>query len=211
MKMKYILPILLLSVIALASCQKDPANNLDGDESLVYITNRSQTADFTSYTTFAIADSVAMIYNNQLVERERTQLDANLIAAFASSMQARGYTLTAANNNPDIGITISRIYNDYTSVVDYGSYWDYYGGYWDPFYWGYPGYSYGYPAFYGTYTITDGAVEIDMFDIKNAASNNNQLNYVWNGLIRGEGTFNPANAQKAVDALFAQSSYLRRN
>lgn len=211
MKTKHILPALLVSVIALASCQKDPANNLDRDESLVYITNRSQTANFTGYTTFAIADSVAVIYNNQLIERQRTQLDANLVSAFASAMQERGYTLTSANNNPDIGITISRIYNDYTSVVDYGAYWDYYGGYWDPYYWGYPGYSYGYPAFYGTYTITDGAVEIDMFDLKNAASNNNQLNYVWNGLIRGEGTFNPANAQKAVQALFAQSTYLRRN
>lgn len=211
MKYIYMIPACLFVLVSFTACQKDPVDNLDGDEALVYITNHDPAIDFTGYATFSIADSVAVISNNQFIGRERTALDANLVEAVVSNMEARGYMRTAVNNNPDLGITITRIYNDYAQVVDYGYYWDYYDVYWDPYYWGYPGYSYYYPSFYGVYNITDGAVEIDMFDLKNASANNNQLKYVWNGMIRGSGTFNPGNAQKAAKALFDQSAYLNGN
>lgn len=210
MKTKILLPTGLILLLFFSACQKDPIKNLKGDETLVYITNRDSTANFSSYSTFSIADSVAVISNNSFVKRERTDLDAALINAVVSNMQQRGYTLQPVHAGADVGITISRIYNDYSRVINYGDYWGDYGGYWDPYYWGYPGYSYYYPNFYGVYTVTDGAVEVDMFDLKNAQSNNNQLKYLWNGMIRGTGTFSPGMAASSVSALFSQSSYISK-
>ena len=200
----------LLLIAVMSGCTKDPVNNLSNDESRIYITNHADSTDFGSYATFSITDSVAIIQNNQLVKKERTSFDADLINAFIDQMQQRGYALVSKDNDPDIGVTVSRLYNDYSGIVDYGSYWDYYGGYWDPYYWGYGGYPYYYPSFYGVYTIKDGAIETDMFDLKNAASTN-ELNYLWSGMIRGSGTFDQNKIGMNVQALFDQSSYLKNN
>lgn len=198
----------ILASVLLLSCTKDPANQLEGDEAAVYITNHEPGVDFSQYNSFALSDSVVVLQNNQLVDKVRTDYDAALINAVAAQMEARGYTRVSHSASPDLGLTVSRIYNDYTGIVDYYDYWGYYGGYWDPYYWGYPGYSYGYPGFYGTYTITDGGVTIDMIDLKNA-SNNSQLRLVWNGLIRGTGTFATPMAARHAEALFNQSPYLQ--
>jgi hypothetical protein len=199
-----------LLLLCFMSCQKDHTDDLSLEESAVFITNRDSTVNFSSYTTFSIPDSVAVISNNQLVNRQRTAFDQQLINAVARNLKARGYTQVGVNNDPDLGVTVSRIYNNFNRVVNYGDYWGYYDNYWDPYYWGYPGYSYYYPSFFGVYTITEGAIEIDMFDLKNAEANNKQLKYVWNGMIRGSGTFNNVMVDSSVTALFTQSPYISR-
>ncbi len=199
----YTLPV----VIVLAACSKDVEKNLDGDEKPLYITKAVDNTDFSSFATFSLADSVAVISNNQLEERVRTDYDAALISAIAAEMQGRGFTRVNHGQNPDLGMTISRIYNDYTGIIDYSYYWNDYGGYWDPYYWGYPGYNYYFPPLYGTYTVTEGAVAIDMFDLKNAAGTN-QLRQVWSGLIRGTGTFSTGQVNRHAQALFQQSPYI---
>jgi hypothetical protein len=208
--MKRIWPGIGVILLIMTGCAKEPLDNLTADEARLYITNHNDSVSFSSYTTFRIADSVAVIHNNQLQERARTAYDAQLVEAVAARMQQNGYTRVQAGVNPDIGITISRVYNDYTGVISYPDYYGGYGGYWDPYYWGYPGYGYYFPGVVGTYTVTDGAVSIDMFDVKNA-STNNKLDFLWNGLIRGSGTFNQSNIDKHVQALFDQSSYLKHN
>lgn len=208
--MKKSWPGIALALLIMTGCAKEPLDNLSSDEARLYITNHNDSASFSSYNTFRIADSVAVIHNNQLEERARTDYDAQLIEAVAARMQQNGYTRVQAGVTPDIGIIISRVYNDYTGVISYPDYWGGYGGYWDPYYWGYPGYGYYFPGVVGTYTITDGAVSIDMFDIKNAGENN-KLDFLWNGLIRGSGTFSQSNINKNVQALFDQSTYLNHN
>ncbi|HEX2845539.1 MAG TPA: DUF4136 domain-containing protein [Chitinophagaceae bacterium] len=208
--MKKSWPGIALALLIFTGCAKDPLNNLSSDEARLYITNHNDSASFSSYTSFRVADSVAVIHNNQLQEKARTDFDAQLIEAVAARMQQNGYTPVQTGTTPDIGITISRVYNDYTGVISYPDYWGGYGGYWDPFYWGYPGYGYYFPGIIGTYTVTDGAISIDMFDIKNAKAND-KLDFLWNGLIRGSGTFTSANINKNVQALFDQSTYLKRN
>lgn len=207
MKSKGFYGIVAMAALLVMSCTKDPGRQLEGDETGVYITNRASGTDFSQYSTFALADSVVVLDNNQLVEMVRTDFDASFINAVASQMQARGYTRVDHGADPDLGLTVSRIYNDYTGIVNYNDYWGYYGGYWDPFYWGYPGYNYGYPGFYGVYTITDGAVTVDMIDLKNADANS-QLRLIWNGLVRGTGTFNTTRAEAHATALFTQSPYI---
>lgn len=197
-----------LPIFFLLSCTKDVEKNLDGDEKPLYITKVSDNANFSSYSTFSLADSVAVISNNQLEERVRTDYDAAFINAIATEMQSRGFTRVAHGDSPHLAIMISRVYNDFTGIMDYSRYWGGYGGYWDPYYWGYPGYDYYFPPLYGTYTVTEGGVAIDMFDLKNAA--NSQLRQVWSGLVRGTGTFTTGRVAIHAKALFDQSPYISK-
>lgn len=195
--------------VLLSSCTKDVVDNLDADEKILYITKGDSSINFSTYTTFSLADSVAVINNNQLVARAREDYDAAFINAIATEMQNRGFTKVAHNNSPDLAIMVSRVYNDFTGIIDYSDYWGGYDGYWDPYYWGYPGYDYYFPPVYGTYTVTEGGTAIDMFDLMNAAGSN-QLRQVWSGLVRGSGVFNIARVPSHASALFQQSSYIAK-
>ncbi len=199
--------VIIIAFFSVSGCTKDPMNNLSEDESRIYITNYDKAADFPSFQTFSVADSVAVIENGQLSGRDLTSYDAHLIAALKAKLTAEGYTLVAKSNEPDLGITISRISNDYTGIISYDDYAGDYYGYWDPYYWGYPGSSYYFPTYYGVYNIREGALSVDMFDLKDASSSN-QLKNVWTALVRGSGIFNASNIDKHVETLFSQSPYL---
>ena len=199
----------IILFFALASCTRDPLNNLTQDESRIYITNHDSNADFSSFQTFSVADSVAVIENGQLLGYDLTPYDAALINALKNKMVAQGYTLVTKSNDPDLGITVSSITNTSTGIISYNDYTGDYYGYWDPYYWGYPGSSYYFPTYYGVYNISEGALSVDMFDLKDA-STNNQIKNVRTALIRGSGIFNSSNIDKHVETLFAQSTYLKK-
>ena len=198
---------LSISVLFLVSCTKDPIKELTAEESRIYITNYDTTTSFANYSSFRLADSVAIIVNNQLQSRERTAGDAQIINAVANALQQRGYT--RANQNADLGITISSITNTQTQLVNYTDYGGYYGSYWDPFYWGYSNYSYYFPTYYGIYETNETALAVDIVDLKNASSNN-QIRVIWSGLIRGAGIFSGRDTESQINALFNQSAYLKR-
>ncbi len=200
------LPVLCLILI---SCTKEPLNNLSQAESRIYVTNYDTAARFNAYQTFRLADSIAVIVNNQLQSRQRGEGDALFIDAMASALQARGYTRVNSGQQADLGVTVSAITNTSSHIISYRDYGGYYGGYWDPYYWGYPGYSYYVPTYYGVYESSETALAVDIVDIKNAAANNNQLRVVWSGLIRGSGIFSGQNINSSVAALFEQSPYLK--
>jgi len=204
---KIVIPVLMAAgILAMTSCKKDPIKNLEGDEGQIYVTNHSDSVNFSSFKTFSIADSVAVIQNNRLLGKELSASDAAYVQAVKDQLTQRGYTLVSNNQNPDLGITVSQVYNTSTGVIDYGSY---YGAY-DPYYWGYGGYGYYYPSYYGTYSITEGAMSIDVFDLKDAKESN-KINVVWSGLLRGTGVFSVSAANNGVKALFDQSSYFKAN
>ena len=96
------------------------------------------------------------------------------------------------------------MYSTYQGIVEYT---DYYYDYWDPFYWGYGGSSYFFPSYYGVYQVTEGALSVDMLNLKDAATTN-QLKSVWNAFVRGSGIFSSGNVNSQVKALFDQSPYL---
>jgi len=198
------------SMLVLAGCTKDPLDNMTEEESRIYITNHDSSASFSSYTTFSVADSVAVINNNKLEKKSLTDVDKGFIAAVKAQLTAKGYTLVAKDANPDLGININRIYNTYTGVVSYPDYWGGYPGFWDPFYWGYPGYGYYWPGSYGVYSIREGALSIDALDLKNAPKDD-KIKGIWNGLIRGSGIFRPGNADSQIKTLFDQSPYFRKS
>jgi len=199
----------VILLFALVSCTRDPLNNLTEDESRIYITNHDSNANFSSFHTFSVADSVAVIEDGQLRGYDLTPYDAAFISALKNKMVAQGYTLVAKSNDPDLGITVSSITNNSTGIISYNDYTGNYYGYWDPYYWGYPGSSYYFPTYYGIYNISEGALSVDMFDLKDV-STNNQIKNVWTALIRGSGIFNSSNIDKHVETLFAQSIYLKK-
>lgn len=203
--------VLWMSILTFAavftSCSKDPLANLTDEESRIYITDHDSTANFSAFNTFTISDSVAVINNGQ-AGKESTATDLAFINAVKSEMQAAGFTLVNKDANPDLAINVNRIYNTSTGIISYSNYYDYYGGYWDPYYYGYGGYDYYSPYSYATYSIREGALSIDMLDLKNAAAAN-RINVIWTGLIRGAGIFNAAIASQQINELFTQSPYLK--
>lgn len=202
------LAFLALLSFYLNSCVKDPVKNLTEDESRIYVTNYDTTVSFSSYKTFKIADSIAIITNNRLEGRDRTQIDAQFIDATIAGLQQRGYVRVANDQTADLAVTLSAITNTNTQLVSYTDYGGYYGSYWDPFYWDYPGYSYYAPTYYGVYETGETALAVDIVDLKNANNNNNQLRVIWSGLIRGSGIFSGRNTTEQINALFNQSTYL---
>jgi len=197
------------SSIIYTGCSKQPLDNLTNDESRIYITDHDSTVNFSNYKTYSISDSVAVIDNGNST-RELNDVDQAYIGAVKKYMNQMGYILTDKNNNPDVGVDVSRIISTTTGVISNGDYWDYYNGYWDPYYWGYPGYDYYVPYAYSVYQIKEGAISVDILDLKNASSND-KINVIWTGLIRGSGIFDSTVADSQVKALFNQSSYLKTN
>jgi hypothetical protein len=193
------------------SCRKDVIKNLEGNESIVYITEHDSTVNFSNFQTFKVADSVSVIQDGQFQERAYTAYDSSLIAAIRQVMIQRGFQLeTNSAIPPDIGINVSRITTAYTGVISYNDYYGYYDSYWDPFYWGYGGYEYYFPYTFGTYTFHEGALVTDMVNLKNPDTADNKLRTVWTGLARGTGIFNSANINEIVQSLFNQSPYISK-
>lgn len=206
---KQLMPLLtLMTLVLLSSCVRDPLRDMSEEESRIYITNYDTAVSYSSYATFSIADSVAVIQNNQLVARERKSNDAQFIAEVTTALTERGFTRVNADQNPDLGVTVNRIINTSTGIISYTDYGGFYGGYWDP-YWGTFGYPYSFPTYYGVYQVSEGALAIDILDLKNRAQNN-AVRVIWSGLIRGSGIFRNDNVSSQVTALFDQSPYLRK-
>ncbi|HUZ58397.1 MAG TPA: DUF4136 domain-containing protein [Hanamia sp.] len=206
--------ILILSALAGTSifytgCTKEPLNNLTAAESRIYITDHDSTVNFSNYKTFSISDSVAVIQNGYAT-KELNDVDTAYINAVTKYMEQDGYSLVSNEQNPDLGVDVNRIISTSTGVISYGDYWDNYGDYWDPYYWGYPGYGYYIPYSYAVYQISEGAISVDILDLKNASSDK-KINVIWTGLIRGSGIFDATIADSQVHALFDQSPYLKIN
>lgn len=129
--------LIISATIWLTSCSNDPVNDLSDLDSQVFITNRDKSANFKSFKTFSVSDSVTVVQDSRSVTA-LTSLDKDLLSRIITNMQNLGYTYVAVNKNPDVGLTAARITNTYLNVASnpYSSYW---GGYYGGFY-GYPGY-----------------------------------------------------------------------
>ena len=205
----WLLALTIVAGFAFTACNKQATDNLSNEETRIYITDYDSTVNFASYKTYSISDSVALIDNNQSV-KQLTASDQTYIDAIKKYMSQNGFTLVDKSSNPDLGVDVSRVVNTSTGVISYPDYYGYYNDYWDPYYWGYGGYDYYSPYSYGVYSIQEGAVSIDMLDLKNASANN-KIELVWTGLIRGEGLADAASSDSQVKALFDQSPYLKTN
>jgi hypothetical protein len=195
--------------VAFSSCSKDPLAGMTAEESRIYITNFDSTANFSSYKTYTISDSVAVQNGNQS-SKEQTPTDVAYVNAVKAQMKARGFTLVSRSATPDLAVSVNRVYNTTSGIIRYNDYYGMYGNSWDPYYYGYSGYGYYSPFSYATYSITEGALSIDVLDLKNAKATN-RIGVVWSGLVRGTGILNSNVAVSQVQMLVDQSPYLKAN
>jgi hypothetical protein len=198
-----------LATALLASCRKEPLDNLTEEESRIYVTNHDSTINFSTYATFSIVDSVAVISNSG-AKKELTTYDQQLIASVKSQLEARGYVAVSKEAKPDLAVNLSRIDNTSYSAAWTPGYWSGWPGYWDAGYWGYPGYGYYWPSYYTVFRTRERSVSIDMLDLKNGTGKE-QLTAVWNAMLRGSGVWNSNNINSMVKAVFDQSAYLQTN
>ncbi|HEY8387225.1 MAG TPA: DUF4136 domain-containing protein [Parasegetibacter sp.] len=198
-----------VALLAITGCKKSVTNNLSSEETRVYITNRDGNVNFSDYKTYSLVDSVADIRSNGQT-KSLSSADAALLAAVRTEMNARGFVEVSKDDDPDLGLNVSKLDITITNYVPeyYPGYWSGYDAYYDPYYWGYGGYDYYFPTFYRVYQYEVSSITIDMVDLKNASANN-QLKIIWNAQLEGDNILHPNAAATGVKAAFDQSAYLR--
>src|SRR3954463_13677648 len=101
-RVMYFMSAALMLTVFISSCSKDPLKDMTDEESRIYVTNRADSVDFSTYSTFSIADSVAVISNAGANERALTDYDKKLIADVSAAMVAKGYKLVSRTAKPDL-------------------------------------------------------------------------------------------------------------
>ncbi|HTX89562.1 MAG TPA: DUF4136 domain-containing protein [Bacteroidales bacterium] len=204
---KYLLFIAGAIVILFSSCSKYPSTSSRLLEDLAVYTQYDLKADFNSYKTFAIVDSIA--YRSD--DDSGFVLNANaqaVLTRITENMQQLGYTLVPHTANPDLAINVAvfEVTNTYAYSYYPGWYW---GWYYPPNYWGgwygY-GYYYGYyPVYYTSYS--SGTLMIDMADYKHPDTVAQKIPIVWNAYIRGllTGNHTISDINSSIDQAFDQT------
>ncbi len=120
--MKKILPFFLL-VLLLASCQKDPDMSKLSDDFVVF-TDHNKDANFESFTTFYIPDSVMVIGSSEKPEFWSATEADDIVSTLVSGMEGRGYTRASDKESADLGLQVSFVKNvNYFTNYHDNPYW----------------------------------------------------------------------------------------
>lgn len=207
--MKKLIPI-LLAVFAFASCEKDPDMGKLDDNYLVY-TNYDKQANFKQFSTYYLADKILVINDKETPEYLEGEAAAQILAAYTTNMNARGYTPAATKEEANLGIQVSYIKSTFyfTSYREPQWWWGY-PGYWNTPYWGnWGGWYYPYAVNY-SYSTNSFLSEIVNLEAEQGTSK--KLPVLWTsyltGFETGSSAINRTLAVNAVNQSFAQSPYL---
>lgn len=201
--------------LVFASCSKRPTYDIGtADLDMVY-TYYDVNLDFGSYKTYNLVDSLN-IDEGELTPDEIAYIKEyykDVFVRIRDNMNARGYVEVDTAANPDLGIGVSIITRE--SYIIYWGWW-YDWGYWgSSYYWGYPGYGYWYPWSPSVASYEEGAIIIEMTDLKNPDNVNQMLNMAWASLIGGVLSNNKSLIDERliqqIDQAFEQSPYLVTN
>jgi len=202
-------PALLLAFVGLilVSCSKYPTYTVNTRDLDMVWTNYDESKNFADYKTYYVPDSIIIEEDVDADDRAALQkYYESVLVEVNKNMQALNYVRVDSADNPDIGVGISIITRT-THVISY-NYWYYY-----PPYWGWPGYGYYYPwsTYMGSYE--EGAVVIDMGDLKNIDHTNKKIGGMWSALVGGvlTGTSNAVIDDRligGIDQAYKQSPYL---
>ena len=176
-------------------------------------------ADFSSYTTFHVVDTVMHLTedgeDDPNLSREH---DEFILETVRQNMLDKGYTdLSSPDslNMPDLEIFVQVMSEDfYTFYSNWYNYWGYYPG-WGWWYPGgggwYPGYPW-YPGYVSSYST--GSLIVEMLDTEVAVSSTDSPGMVWAGIMNGLLSSNSSNTRarldKQLNQLFVQSPYLKK-
>jgi hypothetical protein len=207
------------------------------DELDITLTYYDTTANFQTYNTFAIRDSVGIISD---------YLSSSEIAAFYApgggndeikelvrdNLTALGYDEVSSDENFDLGVNLVVAAVENTETYYYGWWYGYYGYY--GWYWGgwYP--YYGYPWYPVTYTYQKGTLLMELAtgesirDYREWADGKTQgeienadpdevpdIKFIWQSVVSGvagsEKSYNKQRTERGINEAFDQSPYLIRN
>lgn len=210
--MKRIIPILFVAAM-FVSCEKEPDLDNVQDEVVTY-TQYDTNASFSSYSSFYIADSIAIIGNKEAGVMNST-MAANVINDVVAQLTSRGYTQVQDKDAADLGVQLS--YVETRHVVDTGNpyWWTIFPGYWGPSYWG-PYYGHWNYPYSNRFAYYNGSLLCDLIDLTTDAdtTRDQALPVIWQsysvGLISSSETVNLQNMLTGINQAFTQSPYIRR-
>ena len=201
-----------IMLLVMGGCAPDSGFNSISDYDVV-VTHYDPEADYQTYTTFAVADTVAHLGNPSGGDDGISKaIDPIIIDEITAQMIRMGYTLESdpENNTPDLfmlpGITIST-WTGY--VPGYPWYPGYGWGGWYPYYPWYPGY---YPGY--TYSYDTGTIIVDMVDVATLDEETGDVLVIWtggiNGVVSGSSSSNYDRVEGGIRQAFEQSPYLKK-
>ena len=204
--------VLLMAPLAFASCEKD-ADTDKLDNKFVVYTNYDKNANFSSFSTYYLPDSILIIGDKKEAEYWNDENAQLIINTYATNMANRGYLRTDNKEEADLGLQVSYVKNTYF-VTNYGEpqWWWGYPGYWGVPYWGDWGDWY-YP-YAITYSYSTGSFVTELLNLDAPQGQNAQLPVLWtaymSGVLSGSTSVNVELAIEAVDQAFTQSAYLNK-
>ena len=191
----------------MSSCYPEGADTVEDYD--VAITNYDKGADFSSFSTFAIPDTIVYFANDKNAKLDH-QFDEQIIQVVTDNFIKRGYTKVENHETASFIVTVSAFSNvNYSYYIDnWYNNWNWYWGWWpggafNPYYPWYP---------VSVYAYQSGSVVIDM--ISTTARSDNKVNVIWSGIADGllQGTqqsiINRVNTQ--LNQCFVQSPYLKK-
>ena len=203
-------------IALLTGCYPDKIDYVD--EYDIAGTVYDEGADFSSYTTFHVLDTIIHLTDDgeddPNFSREHDEYILNLIR---DNMIAKGFTEMEnpdSLNMPDLMLFTEALSSDYYQYWGgWGGYWGYYPG-WDWWYPGYPRYpSYPwYPGYVSSYST--GTLMIEMLDTETYDPEDHTADMLWMGVVDGLLSSNKTNTrtrlEKQINQLFEQSDYLQQ-
>jgi len=173
-----------------------------------------EAADFSSYTTFHVVDTVMHLTedgeDDPNLSREH---DEFILETLRQNMSDRGYTELVSPdslNMPDLAVMVQVMSQDFYT---YYSYWYSYWGYYPGWGWWYPGWGRPwYPGYVSSYST--GSLIVEIMDTDRTAYTDDRPGMVWAGIVNGLLTSNTANTRvrldKQLNQLFVQSPYIQK-
>ena len=202
----------------LSGCYPDKIDYLE--EYDVAGTMYDEEADFSSYLTFHVLDTVMHVTDDGEDDPNLSRdHDAYILGLIRQNMIDKGYIEIESPDSlstPNLILFVQAMSSDFYSYYPYWyDYWSYYPG-WN---WWYPGYPFypGYPwypggGYYSSYST--GTLIIEMMDTEVDPGQNDHPGIVWMGLVDGLLTNNTSSAkarlEKQINQLFIQSPYLQQ-
>ena len=179
--------VLAISLIALASCEKDPdMSQLDSD--FTVYTDYDSSTDFSNFTTYCLPDSILVPGDGMKNSYWKDESAQRLISAAAEAMDSLGYKRVTNPDEATLGLQLS-----FTQMRTHVT---------DP-----------YPI---SYSYDTGTLMMEMVDLtkRTAATDDEKqdLTVVWHayadGLLYGSSRINLQLALRALNQAFTQSPYL---
>ena len=162
----------------MSSCYPEGADTVEDYD--VAITNYDKGADFSSFSTFAIPDTIVYFANDKNAKLDH-QFDEQIIQVVTDNFIKRGYTKVENPETASFIVTVSAFSNiNYSYYIDnWYNNWNWYWGWWpggafNPYYPWYP---------VSVYAYQSGSVVIDM--ISTTARSDNKVNVIWSGIADG--------------------------